>query len=270
MDRYRQGHVMSDVPVVAVGAAGHTRVWEGTTIEAQALHESALLVEQPITLRHCMILSQGCDLVKSRFPLATVAPVYDASGLLSEDQKRSARSGSMVHLVHLEADWAEPGFWVADLRMEYAVEKTILAARDPLPAFANEEGYPRLAERLATMRVRAAVPDSCLQLVVGPMFNAIRRIEEDGGADLRQGVREFRIQFDHPSNPATTTVFVLGDKSSVFSDRQLEQFDQVYAEVQPGCDAAGLNLLGIDPVSLDDLTAFDYLTSYPVRDASSS
>lgn len=170
LNRWRQGHALDGVPLLGVGAPPPTPpFWAAGKPTTVALAGLPVLAEDPPVLRRTLVVSQGCDIVKASFPFATVVPVYDASAVLSDQQQVAARSGQTWHLVHLTADWAATGMWVADLRIEVGVDKALLASRAPLEAFADETGYARLAERLAAARQRPAVPESCLEHVVKPL-----------------------------------------------------------------------------------------------------
>jgi len=249
-----------------LGLHGTTPLWERGQFIGTDVAGRPLLCANPPTLGRAMVVSQGCELVKTSFPFATVVPVYDGSQVLNEQQQASARSGGTWHLVHLTAEWAAAGFWVADLRMETAVDKTLLVAAEPIEPFADETSYPRLAERLAAARQRPAIPQPCLDFVVAPLKEHLAGRVSDGATPL-DGVREVRVLCDHPMAPTTVTLFVVShDAQHPNEDEWLAAFDAVHQVA----DEHGIALSGPEIGSLWDMTAADYLNSQAVSDADSS
>jgi hypothetical protein len=213
-----------------------------------------------------MVISQGCDLVKPTFPLATFVPVYDATQILSDQQQSAAKAGRTWHLVHLTASWATAGCWVADLRMEMPLDKSVLAAQTPTEAFADEIGYAKLAERLAAVRQRPAVQEPCLDHVVKPLNEGLARMFKKG-TDPLVGVREIRIQSDHPVTPKSVTLFVITNDTEQQPD--LNVWADLMESLYEHAASAGITLVGPEVHSLWDMTAADYLTSQAVQAASS-
>lgn len=265
LDRWRQGHVLQGVPAVSIGHPHAAPVW--STSQRAESAGIPLLVESPVSDRRALVVSQGCDLVKITFPWATVVPVYNASTTVPASQAGQIRTGQMWHLVHLTAGWAADGLWVADLRLEMPIDKTVLvAAGEPIEGFADETGYARLAERLAAARQRPAVPQPCIDHIVRPL-QALMAQRREQGVDPLDGVREVRLQPDDPTTPTVVTLFVLGvtgrtpdvDEWSTLTDSLIEQ-----------AGLHGLVLVGPDVTSLDQMSAADYLTSQPIEAAHSS
>lgn len=267
LDRWRQGHVLDSVPLVAVGVS-HTddALWAAGLPTSLAIAGAPIFAEDPQVLRRSMVLSQGCDLVKPKFPCVTIAPVYNASEVLSPGQQDSARAGMTWHLIHLTAEWASSGFWVADLRMETSVDKSVLAGAEPMEAFADEVGYARLAERLGATRQRPAVPEPTLDHVVKPLKKSLAERRQDGAAPLI-GVREVRVQSDHPTTPATVTLFVVAEEPSSV-DRGL--WEAAFDEVCTYAATRGIVVMGPEITTLWEMSAGDYLTSQAVDDADAS
>ena len=246
--------------------AGKNLIWDR---QFQILHNDpamAVLLEDPLVLRHAMVISQGCDLVKRKFPWATVVPGYNALSVLNENQMSSARAGQTYHFVHLTADWCSGGFWVADLRMELPVDKSHLIAQTPLEGFSAPEDYANLAERLAAQRARPAIPDPCLAHVVGPMFKEVRSTRSRG-VDVMAGVREIRVLSNDTAAPSEVTVFVLINPDA---EPQFEAWQPIIDTVIVSAANHGIRLLGPEITTLRDMSALDYVLSAPVTDHSSS
>jgi hypothetical protein len=226
-----------------------------------------VLAEDPPVLRRAMVVSQGCDLLKLNFPWVTVVPVWDATDILGSQQQASVRAGMIWHLVHLTAPWATTDrLWVADLRLEMPLDKTLLAAQAPTEAFADETGYARLAERLAAVRQRPAVPQPCIDHVVKPLRESLAARRNEGVNPLA-GVGEIRVQSNDPVAPTAVTLFVVaqGDQQPDFNE-----WARLVESLYEQAAANGIVLTGPELGSLWDMTAADYLTSQTVDAADSS
>lgn len=266
IDRWRQGHVLDGVPLVALGSVDHAPFWSRAHPTGHDVAGLPVLAGDPPATGRSMVVSQGCDLVKPTFPFVTVVPVYEASKILSEQQQANARAGGTWHLIHLTSDWAVQGFWVADLRLETAVDKSLLVAAQPAEAFGDETGYAKLAARLAAGRLRAAVPDPCRNHVIRPLKEHLAERVADGATPLA-GVREVRVQYNHPTQPTVVTLFVVSEEGA---QPDTQEWQAAFDVVHQAASEAGIALTGPDIGALWDLTAADYINSAPVDDADSS
>ncbi len=261
---FRQGHIIEGIPVF-FGSLGANQLWSQPR-ERLSVVGPDLTIEPDGVLHHAIVLTQGCDIALPKTPWVTLAPVYDATQRLSSGQQASAKGGQTHHLVHITADWASNGFWVADLRLEMPIEKTALLGRQPLEAFADAADYSRFSTRLAVNRQRPDVPNAVLENVVGPLFTAVRD-RVDAGQPPLPYVRELRIQLDDPLTPTTVVLFVVANDGTA---PNIDDWTEVVAAIYPGAEAAGLTLLGPEMVTLDSMTTRDYLTSSPIDDAPTS
>lgn len=105
-----------------------------------------------------IITSQGCDVDEAlRKPWVQIAPVFPLEQYASDEKWiAEIRRDSVPHLILLDPPTTD-GNWVADLRIEMPVEKSWLAGRQPIPAFATEEGRRHFARRLAGRLERPAL-----------------------------------------------------------------------------------------------------------------
>lgn len=266
IDRWRQGHVVDGIPLIALGAADASPFWSSGRATGDRVAGLPVLAADPPATGRAMVVSQGCDLVKAAFPFVTVVPVYEASSMLSPERQANARAGGTWHLVHLTSDWAAGGFWVADLRLETAIDKSLLVAAQPAEAFADETGYAKLAERLAAGRLRAAVPDPCRRHVIKPLKEHLADRVANGATPLA-GVREVRVQYNHSTAPTTVTLFVVSEEGAQ-PDQQ--EWQSAFDVVHQVAASAGIALGGPDIGSLWDMAAADYINSAPVDEADSS
>lgn len=77
LDRWRQGHVLDGLPLIALGAADRTALWALSAPTGSAIAGAPVLTHVGPERFRVMVVSQGCDLVKRTFPAATVVPVYE-------------------------------------------------------------------------------------------------------------------------------------------------------------------------------------------------
>ncbi len=262
LDQIRQGHIVDGLPLVAV--SGPSPIWQGAGVGPAAAR--TVLSEDPPVARKAMVVSQGCDLVRTTFPWATVVPVYDIEPFLGTSQRSAARSGQTRYLVPITAAWASTGLWVADLRFEIPVDKALLATLTPQDGFADEAGYADLAGRLAEARQRAAVPDPCLNHVAKPLFDAVRE-RQDQGVNPNVCVREIRVICNDPTAPTTVHLLVVAEQGYRPS---VDEWNGIFDLVHPKAAAAGIALTGPEIAGLDELNALDYITSAPIADTASS
>jgi len=265
LNRFRQRHVVDGFPLLFLGS-NEDPLWTPERLLLTQAAGVAVVGEHPPRLWRAMVVSQGCDLVKSNFPWATVVPVYDAAEILNKSQQQAASAGQTVHFVHLTAPWVQQGFWVADLRLELPVEKTLLATFEPQEAFLDEVDYARLAERLGAQRARPAVPDPCLEHVVIPLFEHVKKRREEG-TNPNAGVRELRVQCNDPISPTIVTLYVIGqDDQQPDSD----EWTTIIGSLYEPAGEHGITLVGPEITSLWDMSARDYLTSAPIVERQSS
>jgi len=268
LDTFRQGHIVDHIPVFFLGSG--QKLWNQPRRDVAPLpDDTTLLVAEPLeVVRSAMLLTQACDLMKPRNPWATVAPVYEATGRLTAGDLGLARVGRITHFVHLTAPWTAGEFWVADLRLELPVEKSVLADREPRDAFSSEVEYATLAERLGAQRARPATPQACLKWVVEPLY-ALLAAMGDAGISLLAGVREIRLQWNDPHEPTVVTVFVIGTDDTD-STPDASGWSSVIDQIYEHASENGLTIVGPELTTLWQMSAADYITSALIQDTQSS
>jgi hypothetical protein len=162
-------------------------------------------------------------------------------------------------------DWAQDGFWVADLRIEYPVDKSVLVSVEPIEAFRDDLGYATLSKRLSAMRERAAVPLPTTVHVAQPLTDYLTDRMGEGKTPL-DGVREIRLASNHHTSPTSVVLFVVADN---VADVDQDEWTSAVDALQPGAAANGIALVGPDITTLSTMTAADYLTSHPIQASSS-
>jgi hypothetical protein len=222
--RVRQGNVIA-WNSVAYGACflqGICIPTKGTATEGTGY----VRIDDP--WQHVIITSQTCDVCEEgkrtlRFPWISVAPVYDVLPYVPDrGQQKQIRAGRFGYLVPLTAAKFAPvdALWVADLRIEYPLEKSVLVGTQPCEAFDTEEEYETFATQLAQRRNRPAIDGYVRLAIVMPLDGALR-----AGQIRHDGIKEIRVQCG-PSWDVVERVrlvFLITDDANV--DELEEQLD---------------------------------------------
>jgi hypothetical protein len=170
-DLFKQGHLIKNPPFF-FGAAPRTRVWGSKTDSGDEGDNAPAEPEDPVLLElepedcppYGMLTSQTCDIggvSAEKHPWIQVAPVYHV------EQAQVDSFVQRLYAKQLTAAGFDDGRWVVDLRVEFPLEKSVLARRKPIEAFADEQGYLELARLLGMRRERAAFADSLVEVVSG-------------------------------------------------------------------------------------------------------
>lgn len=110
-----------------------------------------------------VITTQTCNIAerppKGTFPWVQISPVYKLDD--ADDV------GDRLYLHSLSPPDLPPGNWVADLRLEAPVEKSVLVQHTPVPAFSSEDEEIAFGEMLGRQRDRAALHDNVNNVLYG-------------------------------------------------------------------------------------------------------
>jgi hypothetical protein len=187
---FRQGHLL-EWASVAYGANFQHGVCVPTK-EAGADGTGYVKVED--VWAHVMITTQTCDICEEGkrrpiMPWISVVPVYDIMPILVGGQTKQIRANGFGYLVPLTyANFSQENtLWVADLRIEYPLEKSVLALRTPIEAFASEAEYAYLADKLASRRNRPAIDSQVRKTVIRELDLALQsgKIPHDPILEIR-------------------------------------------------------------------------------------
>lgn len=112
-----------------------------------------------------IITTQTCDLNEQRRypqqPFFQVSPCYKLAG--EPTALAALIERGFIH--PLSAAELGEGTWVADLRLEVALEKSLLVGREPIAAFASEAEEIEFAEKLGRQRDRAALGNAVSEIL---------------------------------------------------------------------------------------------------------
>ena len=129
-----------------------------------------------VPMPFAIITSQTCDLrqpsrVRKR-PFINAARVVDATTEFTKADLgniRAGRIGDIRPLTGSRFTGNKNEVWVADLRFEVALERSVLVDRNPIEGFADEAGYLAFSEDVGAMRSRPAIDDKVLVLLLRPL-----------------------------------------------------------------------------------------------------
>jgi hypothetical protein len=149
-----------------------------------------------------IITTQTCDLSEQgppRQPWFQVSPVYsldegDSGGLLTKG-----------YIVELTPPDLPGGRWVADLRIEQPLEKTVLLGREPIAGFATEREADDFGVRLGVRRARAALADGLVKNVIR-LIGRRKRNNKPRAAAVWSELYKLGLQIEEGSRTAPTAV----------------------------------------------------------------
>ena len=149
---FKLGDLIADVPLHYVRRESE-RLWESAstdpTIGSLAHATSGRLPS------YAIITTQTCDLVDEGGDCDQ--PWFQVSPVLRYESENDVPRRDYLH--KLTAQPHITGTWVADLRIDVPLEKTILRDRTPIPGFSNEDDELDFASHLGRRRDRAALAD---------------------------------------------------------------------------------------------------------------
>lgn len=146
---------------------------------------------------YVILTSQTCDICEEgrknpKMPLVTVAPVYDILPLLlNKSQAPLIRKRGFSYLFPLTSAVfsKEEELWVADLRAQFALEKSAFVGERPIDSFAAEGEYNDFAQWLAWRHMRPAIDNRVRDRILSPLEAAFR-----SGKIKHEPIAEMRVQ----------------------------------------------------------------------------
>jgi len=183
-----------------------------------------------------VITSQTCDVNEqgpAEQPCIQVAPVYRLA--------EGSPTNLPQYLVPLDPPDLPTGRWIADLRIEVAVEKTFLVGQSPIGGFPNEEARLAFADRLGRRRDRAALANELVDAIRGTLKRRKRNSTGFRNAIKRAHSVRLNVQQGPRLRPEVVRLYVLSPGQISSDDR--ERFDQWWDEARDVAAAAGIKLL---------------------------
>lgn len=162
---YRQGSLIA-APPFAYHASRTNPIWLASKRVPDGEDEPALIELDPVDgPPFGVITSQDCDIdeegPQKRKPWVQVAPVYQ---LTSDDRRLADVQRWRVHyLAPVSALGQE---WVADLRIEFPIEKSWLVLQEPRDAFNAPEDFRHFSELCGRYRSRPGLATTVYEYVL--------------------------------------------------------------------------------------------------------
>ena len=279
---FRQGDLVAEPPMAYL-ADPQAPVWAESARFAAEVAASGdppepeiIRFPEGLTPPYGMITTQTCDLVEEdanppRWPWAQLVPVYDMDGVLNSGEKGMLRKGrGRRSLLHVPA--LAPGFYVADLRISFPVEKGWLARQARIVAFGSEQERQRVGDRLALLSGRPAFAGTFVASIQNPLTAALRelkRTDREAFDSLDELVPEVGVLMDSRLNPSDVQVVVLS--TAPLDAAQTEWWNTWWDSCRERAGAVGITLQALDFTVLDEnysAAVYRRLTHLPLSNIS--
>lgn len=253
---FLQGHLIQ-APPFFYAADLRAPVWTLTRAVAAEVAEpdrGEELLELEDRPPYGIITTQSCDLAEEsatpRKPWITVAPVYQVaedSPILDRDE-----------VYRLDPVGLPDGIWVADLRIEMPVEKSILVGRTPLRAFPSEADEVAFGNYLARRRGRPALSSVFHDVIT----EAMRDLRNESNARkkqrrrVRDRVYQVRLAIEDGTRLEPTAAKLWVVCAAEPDEETTDWFGAWFDRARPIAQRAGLQL---HPVGYMDARSADVL-----------
>lgn len=257
VEPFLQGHLIERPPLFYAADLRHP-VWQTTRLVADDVPEGERgedFVDVAVGQRplYGIITTQSCDLAeerpKPRQPWLTVAPVFRI------DPGSPLRDRDYVFALAPPAIDGEG--WVADLRIEMPLEKSLLVGREPIEAFPDEEGCIDFGRFLARRRGRPALASVVHEVLSGTTRqlknenNAQRRLARSA----RTNVYKLKLAIEDGTflDPVAAKLYVVTD--GLPTDDARAWFDLWWNAARLVAEEHGLQLLPTGWLNADNVDA---------------
>jgi hypothetical protein len=147
LDRFDQGDLIERPPFF-YAASPQLATWETTKqFVSDEVDGEALVIEvDPADgPPYGIITTAGCDIADTgRKPWVQIAPVYPLDQITNASSRiGDIKRNAIPHFVLLDPPTLE-GQWIADLRIEVPIEKSVLGGRTPILGFSTIDGRRHL------------------------------------------------------------------------------------------------------------------------------
>jgi hypothetical protein len=247
LDPFKQGHLIERPPIFYAGHLEHP-IWSPSRALAvdafgagEEPGEAIVELEPDQGPPFGLITSQTCEIVEERpdplQPWVQVAPVYccdPALGLLDRD-----------FVVRLDPPDLDGETWIADLRIEVAVEKGMLVGRDPIEAFTAEADYDELGNLLGQRRGRPALHSvfhNVLNVTMGEMKRESKTTRKTARR-VRENVYKLKLAIEDGTRLAPVAAKLYIVTQGPPTEEAREWFDDWWNRAREVGAESGLELL---------------------------
>jgi hypothetical protein len=192
-----QGTILAKVPIVYAADGAHAVLQRSVHALGSTLG-GVHLIEMD-----AMVTSQTCDIrgpgaVKK--PFLTVAPVYEARYLSPREGATALRRRS--YIIPLSGPHFANELYIADLRFEAAIEKSVVVGRQHYAPFSDRSESLELAKKLGESRRRAAFDPIIEQQILQPLENLLP-------PEYAAQIYEVRVDADPNISRASTVTLIV-------------------------------------------------------------
>lgn len=211
LGRFKQGDLIEN-PVFFYGVSPGSRIWgpdDDEEEEPDDQGDGRSQVEEwhrDDSPRFGIITTQTCDILEQGEPAQPwfqVSPVYALEEY--DDPGEQERFLSKAYIVELSGPDLPEGRWVADLRLELPLEKTVLVERKPFPGFATEDEANEFGRRLGVRRARPALADELVKNVTR-LIGRRKRNNKPRAAQVWAELYKLGLQIEEGSRTKPTAV----------------------------------------------------------------
>lgn len=279
LDRWRQGHILDNLPIVWIAPAGMDPM-TGIDLASDAVTPVYLDEGAP-----GVICSGTCDLgglpPGSHHPFIEVAPLVHGD-LLDRAIRKLASEWQIGYLVPVNSPFPAkveqvheepedgmrrrkdpPHEWFADLRLKVPASKALLLGRDPIEGFADEVGYENFAEALGYKARRPALHAALSENIPDLLETFIKK---------RGAKKQCFVKVEHVRvlvvegtklNPSRAGFFVIHDGVELTEDEQ-EVWFQFQAAAADELRKDGIKVGPMKHTGIGSMNADLYRRSTPV------
>jgi hypothetical protein len=223
-----------------------------------------------------MITTQTCDIVEEdspapAWPWVQLVPVYEMAGDFNSGERKLLRDGRgsrrFLHVAGLT-----PGFYVADFRFSFPVEKGWLARQSRVDGFGTEDLRQRVGDRVALLGGRPAFAGTFVATVQTPLSRALRELKAANRelfGRLDDHVPELGVRLDSRLAPSTAQVIVICN--AALDTEETAWWNQWWDGCREPASKAGISLQALDFRVLDEsFSAAEYrqITHLPLANVS--
>lgn len=271
LKQFRQGDLVA-LPPMAYLADPHAPIWEASKVFAEQLAAAGeemkpdvIHFPEGLLPPYGMITTQTCDIVEEDapcpvWPWVQLVPVFEmGSDIETRDQKLLRKGQGWRRLFHVPA--LTPGFYVADFRISFPVEKGWLALQARIDGFGSEELRQRVGDRLALLGRRPAFAGAFVRTVQGPLVDALKVLkntDRQAFDRMNELVPEVGVLLDSRLSPTTVQVVVLCREP--LADMRKDWWNAWWDGCRQQAASEGITLQALDFKVLDEhYPAIDYL-----------
>lgn len=265
---FQQGDLVERPPFFYVGSAKNG-IWQLTReLGDPALGDELFELDPEVCPPYGMITTETCDLVEEdgipRQAWCAVAPVYDASSDMGENEIDLLNRGRYAYLRKVESSDLPGGLWVVDARIEFPMEKSWLVGRRPIRTCQDEVESQSLAGWLAGRRDRPVLAKSLHRALITPMRRWIERMSITRRAAALEGLSEVRLTISgSPVDPDGVGLILVSENDSI-SEAMREAWETKWSNWHSRLDDVQISLIGNSYVTYDSLSARQYRESLQV------